>query len=102
MKYSLNEAEYETLPYSTVNSEIFARFILAKSIKSRIWDIKDSRLGRDLAISVDDRVILLFRELFLKKFRENKTLAKKSELTASHQPNTRHWRKMRSRKTRLF
>ena len=67
MKYSLNEAEYETLQYSTVNSEIFASFILAKSIKSHIWNIKNSRLGRDLAILVEDRVILPFQEGFFTK-----------------------------------
>ena len=48
-----------------------------------VCDVKNSRQGRDLLISVNDRVISPIREDFLSyaKFRENKTLAKISELT---------------------
>ena len=70
----------------TLNSEIFAiKFIFAKRIKRHICDVKHSRLGNDLPISVN-KEILLFREglIFTKlahaKFRENKTLAKIFEL----------------------
>ena len=57
------------------------------SVKRHICDAKNSRLGHDLHISVNDRVISVFREDFIfgnfayAKFRENKTLAKISELT---------------------
>ena len=64
---------------STVNLEIFARILFsAKSVKRHICDVKISRLGHNLPISVNDRVIwLLQKVLFLRnfshaKFRENK------------------------------
>ena len=66
---------------TTVNSEIFA-----KSIKRHICDVQTSQLRHDLPLSVNDRVILLFREgLIFTKLRicevsRNKTLAKTSEL----------------------
>ena len=44
-------------------------FIFANSIKIHICDAKHSRLGRDLRILVNDRVISAFREDFA-KFRE--------------------------------
>ena len=56
--------------------------ILAKSVKRNICDIKCSRLGHDLPISVNDRVIFSSREGFSftklrsREFRENKTLVK--------------------------
>ena len=62
-------------------------FIFATSVKRHICDVKNSRLGYDLPTSVNDRVILPFREVFFSrkfayaKFRENKTLAKISEFT---------------------
>ena len=62
-------------------------FIFANSIKRHITDFKNSRLRQDLPISINDRVILPFREgLFSRnfayaKFRENKVLAKISEFT---------------------
>ena len=40
------------------------KLILANSIKRRICDVKCSRLGQDIPISVNDRVILPFREGF--------------------------------------
>ena len=47
--------------------------ILAIHVKSRILDVKNSRLGCDLPISVDDRVILPFREGFIfTKLHKNK------------------------------
>ena len=52
-------------------------FIFANCIKRHISDVKKSRLRQDLPISINDRVILPFREGF--KFRENKVLAKISE-----------------------
>ena len=62
-------------------------FIFANSIKKHISYVKKSRLRQDLHISINDRVILPFREgLFSRnfanaKFRENKVLAKISEFT---------------------
>ena len=38
--------------------------IFANSIKRHICDVKTSRLGHDIPISVNDRVILTFREGF--------------------------------------
>ena len=44
--------------------------------------MKNSRLRQDLPISINDRVILPFREDFIfAKFRENKVFAKISEFT---------------------
>ena len=39
-------------------------FIFANSIKRHICDLRNSRLGHDIPISVNDRVILPFREGF--------------------------------------
>ena len=51
---------------TTVDSEIFARiFIFVNSIKRHISDVKKSRLSRVLPISINDRVILPFREGFI-------------------------------------
>ena len=48
---------------NSVNLEIFTRILFfANSVKRHICDIKKSRLGHDLATSVNDRVILPFRE----------------------------------------
>ena len=62
-------------------------FIFANSVKRHICDAKNLRLGHDLPISVNDRVISPFREDFiftkLAKFRKNKTLAKISEFTVA-------------------
>ena len=49
----------------TVDSEIFARFIFAKSFKRHTSDVKNPRLRQDLPISIKDRVILPFREGFI-------------------------------------
>ena len=63
----------------TVDSEIFAI-----SIKRHISDVKNSRLRQGLPISINDRVILQFREgLFSRNFRESKVLAKI--------PNFQYW-----------
>ena len=52
------------------------------NIKRHICDVRNSRLGHDIPISVNDRVILPFRECFnITKLRKNKTLAKISEFT---------------------
>ena len=40
-------------------------FIFANSIKRHISDVKNSRLRQDLPISINDRVILPFREGFI-------------------------------------
>ena len=42
-------------------------FIFANSVKRHICDVKLSRLGHDLLISVNDRVISPFREDFICK-----------------------------------
>ena len=74
----------------TVNSDffaIFAIFLFANSIKRHLCDVRNSRLGHDIRISVNGRAILPiregfnFRKLAYAKFRENKTLAKISEFT---------------------
>ena len=64
------------------------KFIFANSIKMKICDVNSSRLGHDLSISVNDRVISPIREgIILTKlrificFRKSKTLAKISEFT---------------------
>ena len=63
--------------------------IFAYSVKRHICDVKNLRLRYDLPISVNDRVILPFREDLISrnfayaKFREYKTLAKISEFTVS-------------------
>ena len=62
-------------------------FIFANSVKRHICDVKNSRLGHDQPVSVNDRLIFPFREDFIfTKLRiyevsENKTLAKISVLT---------------------
>ena len=40
-------------------------FIFVKSVKSCIWVVKNSQLGHDLPISVDDRAILPFGQGFI-------------------------------------
>ena len=80
---------------STVPGKKFGNFrenfIFANSIKRHISDVKNSRIRQDLPLSINDRVILPFREGFIftklriceayAKFRENKVLAKISEFT---------------------
>ena len=64
----------------TVNSEIF---IFTKSVKSHICHIKNWRLGHDLPISVNDRVIgrnredFIFTKLLICEVAKIKNLAKK-------------------------
>ena len=53
-------------------------FIFVNSIKRHICDIKNSRLGHDLPISVNDRMISPFWEGYIC---ENKTLVEISEFT---------------------
>ena len=74
--------------HHTINSKIFSRdFIFANSIKRHICDVRNSRLGHDIRISVNNRVILPFREGFnftklrMRSFAKIKTLAKNSEFT---------------------
>ena len=60
-------------------------FIFPNSIKIHISDERNSRLRQDLPISINDRVILPFREGFIftkLRIRENKVLPKISEFTA--------------------
>ena len=60
---------------STVNSEIFAKIIhFAKRVKRHTCDVKKSRLVPALPMSVDDRVISPFGEVysFTKLFPETK------------------------------
>ena len=65
-------------------------FIFANSVKRHICDATNSRLGHDLRIFVNNRVILAFRvDLFSRniayaKFHENKTLAKISLFTITY------------------
>ena len=53
-------------------------FIVGNSVKRHFCDAKNSQLGHDLHISVNNRVISAFRKDF---FRESITLAKISEFT---------------------
>ena len=56
------------------------------SIKRHISDVKKPRLRQYLPRSINDRVILPFREGFnFTKLRENKVLAKISEFTVLHE-----------------
>ena len=49
-----------------VNLEIFENLISKKSVKKKpIRDIKNLRLEHDLPVSLNNRVILLFRESFI-------------------------------------
>ena len=72
-------------------------FIFANSIKRHISDERNSRLRQDLPISINDRVILPFREGFISrnfayaKFRENKVLAKISEFTVCGTTKPHRW-----------
>ena len=54
-----------SLPVHTVNPEIFARILFSRIALRHIWDVKNSRQGHDLPISVNDRVISAFREDFI-------------------------------------
>ena len=74
--------------HCTVNPEIFARILFSRIELKDIFDAKYSRLGHDLPLSVNDRVISPFLEDFWRilisryaKFRENKTLVKNSNFT---------------------
>ena len=58
-------------------------FNFANSVKRQICDVKISRPGHDLPISVNDRNISPYCESFNAKFRENKTLPKISEFTVN-------------------
>ena len=65
-------------------------FIFANNIKRHISDVKNLRLRQDLLISINDRVILPFRDgcvctklRIYAKFRENKVLAKISKFTVT-------------------
>ena len=77
-------AKIRKLSIDIVNPEIFA-----KSVKRHICEVNYSRLGHDVLISVNDRVISPFHEdSFLMKLRnakfgENKTLAKISDFTGT-------------------
>ena len=69
----------------TVNLEIFARILFSGIALKNACNVKHLRLGHDLLILVNDRVISPIREDFFHeishaKFRENKTLPKFSNL----------------------
>ena len=70
-------------PKTYCQSGIFReKFIFANRVKRHICDVKYSRLGHDIPISLNDRVISPFRKGFIfTKLRENKTLAKISKFT---------------------
>ena len=51
------------LPGYTVNFR--ENFIKAYRVKRQIWDINKSHLGHEIPISVNERVILPFREGFI-------------------------------------
>ena len=84
-------------------------FIFANSVKRHICDIKNLRLGHDLPISLNDRVIPPFREDFIfKKLRlcevsQNETLAKISEFTVCRSDATHHrmWHIWQTVKTQM-
>ena len=66
----------------------FARILFSRiALKDIFSDVKNSQQKQDLAISINDRMILPFREGFIftktshPKFRENKVLTKISEFT---------------------
>ena len=51
---------------TTVDSENFVRILFSRNcIKRHISDVKNLRLRQDLPISINDRVILPFREGFI-------------------------------------
>ena len=68
-----------------VELPLFARILFSQIALKNICDVKKSRLGHDLPLSVNDRMISPLREGFIlakyAKFRENKTLANISEFT---------------------
>ena len=68
------------MPQSTVDSEIFARILFSGIALKDISDVKNLRLKQDLPISINNRVVLSFREGFIfTKLHE--VLAKFSEFT---------------------
>ena len=71
---------------TTVNSEICREnFFFVNSVKRHICDVKNSRLGHDLTISVNNRVILPFHEvfIFICEVSQKQTLAKICEFIVS-------------------
>ena len=78
---NLNSGDRKALPYSRFGN--FRRnFIFANSIIRHISDVKNSRLGQDVSISINERVILPFCEGFIFTIlREIKVLAKISKFT---------------------
>ena len=76
-------------------------FIFADSIKRHICDFKNWRIGHDVPILVNDRVISPFREdsIFI-KLRENKILAKISEFTVFQNFFMKYF--MHHRKAKVF
>ena len=72
-------------------------FIFANNIKRHIYEAKNSQLGHDIHISVNNRVISAFGKDFIfmklpicEVSRKNKTLAKISEFTVSLQRNNQN------------
>ena len=57
------EGSIDKVPYCSFGN-FRENFIFVNSIKRHISDVKKSRLGQDLPISIKDRVILPFREGF--------------------------------------
>ena len=62
---STNRALYELFIIYCIFGIFRENFIFANSIKRHISDVKNSRIRQDLPLSINDRVILPFREGFI-------------------------------------
>ena len=77
----------DLIAVSSSESYFRENFIFANSIKRHICHVNNSQLGHDIPISVNNRMILPFREglnfmkLRIYEFQENKTLTKISKFT---------------------
>ena len=59
-----SQCQYASVRYCRIEN-FRENFILENSIKRHISDVKNSRLSQDLPISINDIVILPFRECFI-------------------------------------
>ena len=79
--YNQNNKLFKSIQYCKFGN-FRENFIFANSVKRHICDVINMRIGQDLPILVNDRVISPFPEgLIFTKFWVNKTLANISELT---------------------